>query len=90
MMNRAVCLSILTLGIAAAFTSVSSEPAAAGSCVDFSRNPGRFINNCGRRVRVTWTDEFACQNGGGCSIVLQTGETQVVASSRGRVNWSEE
>jgi hypothetical protein len=89
MMNRAVCLSILTLGIAAAFTSVSSEPAAAG-CVDFARSPGRFINNCGHRVTVRWTDEFACQNQGGCSIVLRTGETQVVASSRGRVNWSEE
>jgi hypothetical protein len=87
MMNRAVCLSILTLGIAAAFTSVSSEPAAAESCVDFSRNPGRFINNCGRRVAVAWTDEFACQNNGGCRIVLRAGETQVVASSRGRVSW---
>ncbi|SDI81439.1 MULTISPECIES: hypothetical protein [Bradyrhizobium] len=90
MMNRAVCLSILTLGIAAAFTSVSSEPAAAESCVDFSRNPGRFINNCGRRVVVRWTDEFACQNNGGCSITLRAGETQVVASSRGRVSWSAE
>jgi hypothetical protein len=86
MIKRAVCLGILTLGIAAALTSVSSKPAAADSCVDFSRNPGRFINNCGRRVVVTWTDEFACQSSG-CRIVLRAGETQVVASSRGNVSW---
>lgn len=87
MKNRACCLGILTLSIAAAFTTLSSKPAAADSCVDFARNPGRFINNCNRRVVVTWTDQFACQSSS-CRTVLQAGETQSVASSRGNVNWT--
>lgn len=88
MMKRVVCLSILTMGTAAAFTTLPSEPAAA-NCVDFSRNPGRFTNNCGRRVVVTWSDEFACESSR-CRVVLQAGETAPVGSSRGRVSWNVE
>lgn len=89
MMQRALCLGILAIGIAAAFTTLPSEPAAADNCVDFSRNPGRFTNNCGRRVVVTWSDEFACESSR-CRIVLQAGETTPVGSSRGRVSWNVE
>ena len=85
MKSRLIAAALGAFGLAAAFTPLSSTPADA-SCVDFERNPGRFINNCGQRVVVTWTDEFACSSG--CRTVLRVGESGVVASSRGRVTWN--